>query len=74
MTAHKKMARSERAKQFMPFAALKGYTEALREKEDEVLSSYADEEIGGACSDSEERSQKVEADSCPDDTKYDRIN
>lgn len=28
-----KMAREERAKQFMPFAALKGYPEALRKKE-----------------------------------------
>lgn len=28
-----KMSREERAKQFMPFAALKGYTEALRKKE-----------------------------------------
>ena len=29
-----KMDREERAKQFMPFAALKGYTEALRKKEE----------------------------------------
>lgn len=28
-----KMSREERAKQFMPFAALRGYEEALREKE-----------------------------------------
>lgn len=28
-----KMDRAERAKQFMPFAALKGYEDALREKE-----------------------------------------
>lgn len=28
-----KMSREERAKQFMPFAALKGHMEALREKE-----------------------------------------
>lgn len=28
-----KMSREDRAKQFMPFAALKGYEEALREKE-----------------------------------------
>lgn len=28
-----KMSREERAKQFMPFAALKGYQEALRKKE-----------------------------------------
>lgn len=34
--AHPKMSREERAKQFMPFAALKGYEEALRAKEAEV--------------------------------------
>ena len=28
-----KMSKEDRAKQFMPFAALKGYEEALREKE-----------------------------------------
>lgn len=28
------MSREERAKQFMPFAALKGYQEALRKKEE----------------------------------------
>lgn len=28
-----KMDRAERAKQFMPFAALKGYEEALQERE-----------------------------------------
>ena len=32
-----KMDRAERAKQFMPFAALKGYEEALREKEKIVV-------------------------------------
>ena len=31
------MDRAERAKQFMPFAALKGYAKALRKKEEEVL-------------------------------------
>ena len=31
-----KMTPLERAKQFMPFAALKGYEEALRKKEEEV--------------------------------------
>lgn len=31
-----KMSREDRAKQFMPFAALKGYPEALRKKEKEV--------------------------------------
>ena len=30
---HRKMCRQDRAKQFMPFAALKGYPEALRRKE-----------------------------------------
>ena len=30
------MSREERAKQFMPFAALKGYAEALRKKEKEM--------------------------------------
>lgn len=30
------MSREDRAKQFMPFAALKGYEEALREKEQKV--------------------------------------
>jgi len=31
-----KMTREDRAKQFMPFAALKGYEEALRAKEREI--------------------------------------
>lgn len=31
------MSREERAKQFMPFAALKGYPDALREKEKVVV-------------------------------------
>ena len=31
-----KMSPADRAKQFMPFAALKGYEEALREKEREI--------------------------------------
>ncbi len=31
-----KMSPQERAKQFMPFAALKGYEEALRKKEEEA--------------------------------------
>lgn len=33
MATRPKMSREDRAKQFMPFAALKGYQEALREKE-----------------------------------------
>jgi hypothetical protein len=43
------MPRAERAKQFMPFAALKGYEEALRRKEKivvpkaEVSEEYAEE-------------------------------
>lgn len=32
-----KMSREERAKQFMPFAALKGYPDALRKKEEIVV-------------------------------------
>jgi hypothetical protein len=43
------MPREERAKQFMPFAALKGYSEALRRKEKiivdkvQVAEDYAEE-------------------------------
>lgn len=43
-----KMSREDRAKQFMPFAALKGYLEALRKKEKivvprtEVSEEYAE--------------------------------
>lgn len=33
---HPKMPREERAKQFMPFDALKGFREALREVEEQV--------------------------------------
>lgn len=33
MAGRPKMSREDRAKQFMPFAALKGYEEALRQKE-----------------------------------------
>lgn len=36
--ARTKMSREERAKQFMPFAALKGYPDALRKKEKIVVS------------------------------------
>lgn len=32
-----KMSRADRAKQFMPFAALKGYPDALRKKEEIVV-------------------------------------
>lgn len=50
MANRPKMDRAERAKQFMPFAALKGYQDALREKEkvtvDRIeLSEYAREEL-----------------------------
>lgn len=44
-----KMTREERAKQFMPFAALKGYTEVLKKKEKivvpkmELLEEYQEE-------------------------------
>ena len=37
MGNRRKMSREERAKQFMPFAALKGYEEALRAKEKIVV-------------------------------------
>lgn len=37
-----KMSREERAKQFMPFAALKGYMEALRKKEELHLGKRND--------------------------------
>ncbi len=46
---HRKMCRKDRAKQFMPFAALKGYSEALRKKEKiivqkkELASDYQEE-------------------------------
>ena len=33
------MNRTERAKQFMPFAALKGYEDALREKDIECIEA-----------------------------------
>ena len=39
-----KMSREERAKQFMPFAALKGYQEALRKKEEELAEQMEREE------------------------------
>lgn len=41
-----KMSREERAKQFMPFAALKGYEEALREKEREVTEREEEKQRG----------------------------
>ena len=38
MANRPKMSREDRAKQFMPFAALKGYPEALRKKEKVVVT------------------------------------
>lgn len=38
MQARQKMSREDRAKQFMPFAALRGYEEALRRKEKTVAA------------------------------------
>lgn len=38
ISSRMKMTKEERAKQFMPFAALKGYPEALRRKEKIVVS------------------------------------
>ena len=40
-----RMNREDRAKQFMPFAALKGYPEALRKKEKIVLPEEYQEEL-----------------------------
>ena len=37
------MSPADRAKQFMPFAALKGYEEALRKKEREVEEKMKNE-------------------------------
>ena len=41
MAARPKMSREDRAKQFMPFAALKGYEEALRKVEEECAKTNA---------------------------------
>lgn len=43
MGTRPKMSPADRAKQFMPFAALKGYEEALREKEREVEEKMKNE-------------------------------
>ena len=40
-----RMNREDRAKQFMPFAALKGYPEALRKKEKIVVPEEYQEEL-----------------------------
>lgn len=39
------MRREDRAKQFMPFAALKGYAEALRREEERQEQKYQEEEL-----------------------------
>lgn len=44
--SHPKMPRGERAKQFMPFDALKGFREALREVEEQVESFGNDKNTG----------------------------
>ena len=41
MAARTKMSREDRAKQFMPFAALKGFDEAIRKMEEECAKSTA---------------------------------
>lgn len=54
MADRKKMARADRAKQFMPFDALKGLQEALRIKESEherILKNEVSEEDAKAISD-----------------------
>lgn len=40
-----KMTGEERAKQFMPFAALKGYEEAIRQKEMECIQKTNESDI-----------------------------
>lgn len=45
MAARAKMTREERAKQFMPFAALKGYPEALRRAEQLAEARTAQMEV-----------------------------
>ena len=41
MAARIKMSREDRAKQFMPFAALKGFEEALRRVEEQCAKTNA---------------------------------
>lgn len=41
MAVRAKMGREDRAKQFMPFAALKGFEEALRKVEEECTKTNA---------------------------------
>lgn len=46
MKERPKMSRAERAKQFMPFAALKGYEEALRQREKEIAAREEEKQKG----------------------------
>ncbi len=41
MAARAKMSREDRAKQFMPFAALKGFDEAIKRVEEESAKNNA---------------------------------
>lgn len=41
MATRAKMTREERAKQFMPFAALKGFEEAIKKVEEECAKNNA---------------------------------
>lgn len=41
MAARVKMSREDRAKQFMPFAALKGFEEAIKRVEEECAKTNA---------------------------------
>ena len=41
MAVRTKMSREDRAKQFMPFAALKGFEEALRKVEEQCTKTNA---------------------------------
>jgi len=42
---HPRMTREQRAKQFLPFQAVKGYEEALRKKEEEFERAMAGEVV-----------------------------
>ena len=44
--SHPRMSRARRAKIFMPFNPLKGFQEALREKEREAEAAYRKAESG----------------------------
>ncbi len=47
MSEHKPMPREERAKQFMAFSALKGYSDALQREEEEVRRAYEKDTADG---------------------------